>query len=226
MSKTKTTKKAPNKSKPTKAAKKPAPKTKKAAQAPAEVEVQAGACPKGGDHEWKTEDGQTFCANCFEPSDGVAKATEASAEPGAATAEQPVTEPAVAEAPTAEQPAAIEPEAAAAATEQPASEQPAADQRVAEAGGKKRKAKKASEPKADGKLSAIDAAAKVLTEAGKLLTSKEMITAMAEKGYWTSPGGKTPHATLYSAILREISVKGAEARFQKTERGKFAVRGA
>jgi hypothetical protein len=50
-----------------------------------------------------------------------------------------------------------------------------------------------------------------------------MIKAMAEKGYWTSLGGKTPHATLYSAILREISTKGKESRFTKTERGKFAV---
>jgi hypothetical protein len=41
---------------------------------------------------------------------------------------------------------------------------------------------------------------------------------------WTSPGGKTPHATLYSAILREIQVKGDAARFVKAERGKFAAR--
>ena len=51
---------------------------------------------------------------------------------------------------------------------------------------------------------------------------QEMIAAMTAKGYWTSPGGKTPDATLYSAILREIDTKGAEARFVKTERGKFA----
>ena len=50
-----------------------------------------------------------------------------------------------------------------------------------------------------------------------------MIEAIAAKGYWTSPGGKTPHATLYSAIIREISVKGNEARFTKTERGQFAA---
>ena len=50
-----------------------------------------------------------------------------------------------------------------------------------------------------------------------------MIKAMAEKGYWTSPGGKTPAATLYSAILRELQTKGKDARFKKTERGKFAV---
>jgi len=72
------------------------------------------------------------------------------------------------------------------------------------------------------KLSAIDAAAKVLGENGKAMNCKEMIEAMAAKGLWTSPGGKTPHATLYSAILREIAMKGKDARFKKTERGKFA----
>lgn len=77
--------------------------------------------------------------------------------------------------------------------------------------------------KSDGKLSALDAAAKVLAESGEPLTSKAMIDAMATKGYWTSPGGKTPHATLYAAILREIQTKGADARFTKTERGHFTV---
>jgi hypothetical protein len=48
---------------------------------------------------------------------------------------------------------------------------------------------------------------------------------MATKGYWKSPGGKTPQATLYSAILREIKAKGKEARFQKTERGTFILTG-
>ena len=47
---------------------------------------------------------------------------------------------------------------------------------------------------------------------------------MAAKKLWTSPGGKTPHATLYSAILREINTKGNDARFNKTERGKFKTR--
>lgn len=94
---------------------------------------------------------------------------------------------------------------------------------VAEA--KPAKTKKARDAKAK-KLSALDAAAKVLAETGAAMNCKEMIDAMAAKGYWTSPGGKTPHATLYSAILREISAKGKEARFAKTERGKFASNGA
>ena len=87
-------------------------------------------------------------------------------------------------------------------------------------------AKKAKKPKAQAdpkKLSALDAAAKVLGEAGQPMNCQEMIQAMAAKGYWTSPGGKTPSATLYSGILRELKTKGKDARFQKTERGKFAL---
>ena len=80
------------------------------------------------------------------------------------------------------------------------------------------KAKAESKPK---KTSALDAAAKVLGEAGEPMTTKEMIEVMAEKGIWASPKGKTPAGTLYSAILREINTKGKEARFKKTERGKF-----
>ncbi len=79
---------------------------------------------------------------------------------------------------------------------------------------------KAAKPK---KTSALDAAAKVLGQIGKPMNCKEMIDAMAAKGYWKSAAGKTPHATLYSAILREIGTKGKEARFKKTERGKFAL---
>jgi hypothetical protein len=87
----------------------------------------------------------------------------------------------------------------------------------------KRQRKAPAEPK-EKKLSAIDAAARVLQEAGTPMTTQEMITAMAAKGYWSSPGGLTPAATLYSAILREITTKGKAARFTKTERGKFALR--
>src|SRR5262245_27342642 len=67
------------------------------------------------------------------------------------------------------------------------------------------------------KLSALDAAAKVLAATDGALNCMEMIEAMAAKGYWRSPGGKTPASTLFSAILREISTKGAEARFRKSE---------
>jgi HB1, ASXL, restriction endonuclease HTH domain len=52
----------------------------------------------------------------------------------------------------------------------------------------------------DGQLSCLNAAAKVLAEKGEPMNCKEMIEAMATKGYWTMPGGKTPHATLYTAV--------------------------
>ena len=62
----------------------------------------------------------------------------------------------------------------------------------------------------------------VLQEAGTPLSCQEMIAAMAQKGYWTSPGGRTPSSTLYSAILRELKTQGKAARFRKTDRGRFA----
>jgi hypothetical protein len=88
---------------------------------------------------------------------------------------------------------------------------------------KKADAKKTPAKATEKKLSAIDAAAQVLGESKEPLNTKEMVEAMSAKKYWTSPGGKTPHATLYSAILREIQKKGDDARFQKVERGRFTL---
>ena len=75
------------------------------------------------------------------------------------------------------------------------------------------------------KMSALDAAARVLAESGEPMNAKAIIEAMATEGYWTSPGGKTPHATLYAAILREIGVKGDASRFRRTTKGHFAAVG-
>jgi vancomycin resistance protein YoaR len=87
-----------------------------------------------------------------------------------------------------------------------------------------RRKTKAATPEAKSKqFSALDAAAKVLAEAGTAMTTRQMIEVMAAKGYWSSPNGKTPHATLCSAILRELTLKGKDARFTKTGRGQFAV---
>lgn len=83
---------------------------------------------------------------------------------------------------------------------------------------------KAKKAKADGKMSALDAAAKVLADSREPMNCKAMIEAMAAKRLWTSPGGATPWATLYSAIAREINEKGADARFVKVERGQFAAK--
>jgi hypothetical protein len=89
------------------------------------------------------------------------------------------------------------------------------------------RAKKAVRKDKDAKTkrtSALDAAAQVLKAEGKPMTCKAMIAAMAEQGLWTSPNGKTPQATLYSAILREIRKAvetGTVSRFRKTDRGQF-----
>jgi hypothetical protein len=80
-------------------------------------------------------------------------------------------------------------------------------------------------PAATKKLSALGAAAQVLLESGGSMNTKEIIETMAAKKLWESPNGKTPAATLYAAILRELTTKGADSRFQKTEPGKFAATG-
>lgn len=74
------------------------------------------------------------------------------------------------------------------------------------------------------RLSCVAAALRVLGESSDPMNAQELISAMESKGYWASPGGKTPHATLYSAILRDLA-KGDNSKFVKTERGRFTVRG-
>jgi hypothetical protein len=87
-------------------------------------------------------------------------------------------------------------------------------------GEKAPKTPKAPKPK---RVSALDAAAQVLAASEVPMRAKEMIAAMEAKGLWTSPGGKTPEATLYAAIIREIAAKGTAARFKKHERGVFVA---
>ncbi|MCG3180454.1 MAG: hypothetical protein BIFFINMI_02815 [Phycisphaerae bacterium] len=85
------------------------------------------------------------------------------------------------------------------------------------------KTRKARAPRADGKMSGLDAAAKVLAESREPLNAKQIVEQAAAKGYWTSPGGKTPHATIYAAMIVEIAKKGDQARFKKVERGLFTA---
>ncbi len=82
--------------------------------------------------------------------------------------------------------------------------------------------KRTKEAKATGKrLSGLDAAARVLKGAGKPMKVKAIVETMLAKGYWKT-SGKTPWATLYSAIIREIAANGKNARFKKIDRGSFA----
>jgi len=89
--------------------------------------------------------------------------------------------------------------------------------------GKKRSAKK-KDSKADGKkrTSGLDAAAQILAEAKEPLGAKEMVERMLAQGLWQT-NGKTPSATIYAAIIREIATKGGDARFRKVARGKFEL---
>jgi hypothetical protein len=86
---------------------------------------------------------------------------------------------------------------------------------------KKNKAAKTGKKKKH-KTSGLDAAARVLREAGKPMRCPDIIKAALEKGYWSTKG-KTPTATVYSAIIREITAKGNKSRFRKSARGEFEL---
>lgn len=83
--------------------------------------------------------------------------------------------------------------------------------------------KKAEAPAKPRRTSGLDAAAQVLTEAGGTMGSREIVDVMLAKGLWKT-SGKTPHATIYAAIIREIQKKGSQSRFEKVARGKFTLR--
>jgi hypothetical protein len=151
----------------------------------------------------------------------VEKPGRQQAEPEVATPAPEAASPEAGSAGQAEAQAAPEPTSGAETTPLAEATRPAVPGTQPKA--KKRGRAKAKAETGPKKLSAIDAAAKVLAEAGEPMDCQTMIKTMAEKGYWTSPGGKTPAATLYSAILRELITKGKESRFTKTERGKFGV---
>ena len=73
--------------------------------------------------------------------------------------------------------------------------------------------------KADRKPSGLDLAAKVLADAGEPLKAKQIAERAIAAGWQTN--GKTPEATLYAAMTREIAKKGDAARFRKADRGLF-----
>jgi hypothetical protein len=85
------------------------------------------------------------------------------------------------------------------------------------------KASKLKEEPTEKKMGCLEAAAIVLAKAKDAMSAPQMIEAMVQKKLWSSPGGKTPAATLYSAIITEIRKKGKDARFKKTDKGRFAA---
>ncbi|MBI5866105.1 MAG: winged helix-turn-helix domain-containing protein [Planctomycetes bacterium] len=96
--------------------------------------------------------------------------------------------------------------------------------KVAKAAKTPKAAKAAKTPANDRPLSGLDAAAKVLADVGQPMRARELVNTMIERGLWKS-GGKTPWATIYAAVIREIAAKGKASRFRKTDRGLFAFNG-
>lgn len=75
-----------------------------------------------------------------------------------------------------------------------------------------------------GRLSLVDAAAKVLEGSASPMSIREMFEEAKRRRLWAPGAGKTPLQTLCSSIYREIKEKGSEARFRKAERGRFVYR--
>jgi len=108
------------------------------------------------------------------------------------------------------------------ATRKNATATKAATKKSASKPAKKQPATASKTPTAPTKMSQINAAMAVLKKARKPMNCKEMVEAMEAQGLWSTPGGKTPHATLYASILRDIA-RGDEARFAKVDRGQFKL---
>ncbi|MBA2480453.1 MAG: winged helix-turn-helix domain-containing protein [Planctomycetes bacterium] len=79
---------------------------------------------------------------------------------------------------------------------------------------------KATAAKPKTNLSGLDAAEQVLRKAGDPLAAKAIVERMIAGGLWKT-AGKTPAATIYSAIIREIKEKGSASRFRKVGKGQF-----
>ena len=73
-----------------------------------------------------------------------------------------------------------------------------------------------------GQMSGLDAAAMVLAEDNTEMNVRQIAEAAIARGYW-APMGATPHATIASAIIREIRNKGEQSRFLKVGKGVFCA---
>ncbi|TQE98693.1 MAG: hypothetical protein FKY71_12495 [Spiribacter salinus] len=72
------------------------------------------------------------------------------------------------------------------------------------------------------KPSLLDAAIEVMKRQSEPLGAKDITVTVLNLGLWSGKG-KTPEATLYSAMIREIANKGEQARFKKASRGRFEL---
>ena len=78
-----------------------------------------------------------------------------------------------------------------------------------------------SAKKKTDRISGLDAAAAFLAACTNAHSCKEIAEAAIAWGWKTK--GKTPGATLYAAMTREIATKGKESRFIKTGQNQFAA---
>ena len=70
----------------------------------------------------------------------------------------------------------------------------------------------------------LSAAVEILKDANEAMSARAIVTAALGRGLWAT-NGKTPEATLYAAIIREIAAKGDGSRFRKAARGRFELAG-
>ena len=75
---------------------------------------------------------------------------------------------------------------------------------------------------AKGKMGGLDAAAFILQREGRPMRVKEIAEIAFNENLWAS-SGKTPWASISSAILREIASKGENSRFYKADTGLYAA---
>ena len=85
-------------------------------------------------------------------------------------------------------------------------------------------AKRGGKPKAKKRVGILDAAATILAKANGSMGCKAIVDTAIDSGVWKT-NGKTPAATLYAAMTREITKKGKDARFKKVDRGLFVAAG-
>ena len=79
--------------------------------------------------------------------------------------------------------------------------------------------------KAAKPMSGLDAAALVLAEAKAAMTAKAIVEEIQKRGLAPKLGGKTPHATIYAAMITEIGKKGDQSRFARgSAKGLFIAR--
>jgi len=82
---------------------------------------------------------------------------------------------------------------------------------------------KTTKPTPPKRVSLLDAAATVLASAKEPMQAKAIVEQVVTRGLWKPGAGKTPHASLYAAMTREIATKGKDARFRKVDRGQFTA---